>query len=227
LIGLLHGSILYPQPSPPHLTCTDCQWYNTTTHCQEIGNLPFPAPIEIKELLFKDVVHFVQLAFLGCLWCFAHIFIRSPSGRKRWNILGVYNAISGPLTTVANDGYITATTVCELLRKLSAQYAGLPIVIILDNARYQRCKLVQDLAEELGIKLEWLPSYSPNLNLIERLWKFTKKKCLYNVYYESFVEFVAGITDCLDRVDTEYKEELKTLMQPNFQDMKKVSLLAL
>jgi transposase len=178
-------------------------------------------------LLFMDGVHFVQAAFLACVWCFTRIFVRSPSGRRRWNVLGAYNVVSGQLTTVANDGYITATTVCELLRKLSVQYSGRPIVIILDNARYQRCKLVQSLAEELCIKLEWLPSYSPNLNLIERLWKFVKKKSLNNVYYETFEKFVAGISDCLQRVETDYKSELATLMQPNFQNLKKEHLLAL
>ena len=178
-------------------------------------------------LLFMDGVHFVQSAFLGCLWCFARIFIRSPSGRKRWNVLGAYNAISGQLTTVANDGYITATTVCEMLRKLSVQYAGRPIVIVLDNARYQHCKLVEELAKEPGITLQFLPSYSPNLNLIERLWKFVKKKCLYNIYYATFDEFTAGINDGLSRVETDYKSELDTLMQPNFQDLKNANLLAL
>jgi transposase len=179
-----------------------------------------------SELLFMDGVHFVQSAFLGCLWCFTRMFIRSPSGRKRWNVLGAYNVVSGQLTTVANDGYITATTVCEMLHKLSEQYAGRPIVIVLDNARYQHCKLVEALAEELGITLRFLPSYSPNLNLIERLWKFVKKKCLYNVYYETFADFTSGINDCLSRVETDYKSELATLMQPNFQDLKNSCLLA-
>ena len=178
-------------------------------------------------LLFMDGVHFVQSAFLGCLWCFTRIFIRSPSGRKRWNVLGAYNAISGQLTTVANDGYITATTVCEMLRKLSVQYSGRTIVIFLDNARYQHCKLVEELTQELGITLQFLPSYSPNLNLIERLWKFVKKKCLYNIYYATFDEFTSGINDCLSRIETDYKSELATLMQPNFQDMKNANLLAL
>jgi transposase len=173
-----------------------------------------------------DGVHFVQAAFLGYLWCFVQILIRSPSGRKRWNVLGAFNAISGQFTSVANDGYITATTVCELLQKLAVQYAGKPIVIVLDNARYQHCNLVKVLAAELGITLKFLPSYSPNLNLIERLWKFVKKKCLYNVYYETFDQFVSGINDCLDRIETDYKEELETLMKPNFQDLKKGRLLA-
>jgi transposase len=178
-------------------------------------------------LLFMDGVHFVQAAFLACLWCFTRIFVRSPSGRKRWNVLGAFNAISGQFTMVANDGYITATTVCELLRKLAVQYAGRPIVIVLDNARYQHCKLVEALAKELGMTLLFLPSYSPNLNLIERLWKFVKKKCLNNVYYETFDEFKKGINDCLNRIENEYKPELETLMSPKFQDLKKVQLLAL
>jgi transposase len=177
-------------------------------------------------LLFIDGVHFVQAAFLGFLWSFTRIFVRSPSGRRRWNVLGAYNAISGQFTMVANDGYITATTVCEILQKLAVQYAGRPIVIVLDNARYQHCKLVEALAEELGITLQFLPSYSPNLNLIERLWKFVKKKCLNNVYYETFADFTAGINDCLSRVETDYKEELETLMTTKFQNLKKGQLLA-
>jgi len=174
-----------------------------------------------------DGVHFVQAAFLGCLWCFSRIFIRSPSGRKRWNVLGAYDVISGQLTTVANDGYINATTVCEMLHKLAVRYAGQPIVIVLDNARYQHCKLVESLAAELGITLQFLPSYSPNLNLIERLWKFMKKKCLYNIYYETFDDFKNGINDCLARVETDHKTELETLMAPNFQNLKNTNLLAL
>ena len=73
-------------------------------------------------------------------------FCCSPAGRKRWNVRGAFNAISGQFTMVANDGTITATTVCELLRKLAVQYAGRPIVIVLDNARYQHCKFVEALA---------------------------------------------------------------------------------
>ncbi|MDR1384325.1 MAG: transposase, partial [Planctomycetaceae bacterium] len=92
------------------------------------------------------------------------------------------------------------------------RYAGLPISIVLDNARYQRCKAVEALAKELGAQLLFLPSYSPNLNLIERLWKFVKKKCLYNVYYETFEQFKGGINDCLEQIDQQYKEEVATLM---------------
>ena len=86
---------------------------------------------------------------------------------------------------------------------------------------------MEALAEELEITLLFLPSYSPNLNLIERLWKFVKKKCLNNVYYETFDDFKKGINECLNRVENEYKHELETLMTPKFQNLKKVQLLAL
>ena len=80
-----------------------------------------------------------------------------------------------------------------------------------------------DLTIEFGITLQFLPSYSPNLNLIEWLWKFVKKKCLYSIYYETFDDFKTGINDCLERIET----ELETLMTPNFQDLKNTNLLAL
>ena len=74
-----------------------------------------------------------------------------------------------------------------MLTTISKLHADTAITLILDNARYQRCDKVINKALELGIDLQFLPPYSPNLNLIERLWKFTKKQCLYNRYYESFL----------------------------------------
>ncbi|MDR1958324.1 MAG: transposase, partial [Planctomycetaceae bacterium] len=74
---------------------------------------------------------------------------------------------------------------------------------------------------------QFLPSYSPNLNWMERLWKLVKKKCLYNIYYETFDEFTSGINDCLSRVKTDYQSELTTLMKLNFQKLKKSQLMPL
>jgi transposase len=61
-----------------------------------------------------------------------------------------------------------------------------PITLVLDNVRYQRCTLVQAVATTLGVELLYLPAYSPNVNLIERLWKFVKQQCLYSKYYADF-----------------------------------------
>ena len=82
---------------------------------------------------------------------------------------------------------------CNLLLKISQLKIEVPITIIMDNAKYQRCELVKNLAEKLKIELLFLPSYSPNLNIIERLWKWVKKDCLYCKYYEKFNDFKIAI----------------------------------
>jgi transposase len=101
----------------------------------------------------------------------------TPSGRNRYNELGATDAVSHDLITVCNTTYINAESVCELLIKIAAEKERdeLPVTPVLDNARYQRCDFVQNKAKGLGIEQS---SYSPNLNLIERLWKWTKKDCL-------------------------------------------------
>lgn len=91
-------------------------------------------------------------------------------------MLGALNAITHELVMVTNDTYITADSVCDLLRRIAKLNLGMPITLVLDNARYQKCNIVTALALKLNIELLYLPAYSPNLNLIERLWKFVKKK---------------------------------------------------
>jgi len=82
------------------------------------------------------------------------------------------------------------------------------------------------LAKELGIELLFLPSYSPNLNLIERLWRFVKRKAAYGQYHPTFASFRAAVQDVLDRVPTTHAEKLASLMTLNFQEFDDVSLLA-
>jgi len=81
-----------------------------------------------------DAAHFVFAPFLGYLWCFARLFIKAPSGRKRFNVLGALNAISHEMIVITNTGYINAYSVCSLLMKISQKYGELPISIVLDNA---------------------------------------------------------------------------------------------
>ena len=126
---------------------------------------------------FVDAAHFVMQPFLGFLWCFVRQFIQSPSGRKRFNVLGALHATSQQIVTVTNDTYINAYSVAKLLCKLAVDFRDLPITLVMDNARYQRCYFIMDLATALGIELLFLPPYSPNLNLIERFWKYVKKQC--------------------------------------------------
>src|SRR3954447_16486558 len=174
-----------------------------------------------------DAAHFVFKAYLGFLWCFTRLIIRSPSGRKRFNVLGALNALTHQLITVTNETYITAESVCELLHKIAALGIGVPITIILDNTRYQRCTKVMMKAAALQIELLFLPPYSPNLNLIERLWRFVKKQCLYAKYYEDFARFTCAIEDCLAHTQTTHKQALSSLLTLNFQSFKKAQSLTM
>jgi hypothetical protein len=121
------------------------------------------------HVFFVDAAHFVIGSFLCCLWSFQRIFVRAASGRQRFNVLGAWNAVTRELIAVTNTTVVNTETMCQLLRKLSALSLTGPITLVLDNARYQRNAMVQALAAQLGITLLELPSYSPNLNLIERL----------------------------------------------------------
>ncbi len=94
----------------------------------------------------------------------------------------------------------------------------------MDNARYQRCALVQTLAKDLNIELLFLPAYSPNLNLIERLWKFVKKQCVYAKYYRDFASFTDVIQRCLTDTHTLHKEALSSLLTLNFKTFDEAQL---
>jgi transposase len=169
-----------------------------------------------RTVYFVDAAHFVLGAFLGFLWSMSRIFVKTPSGRQRFNVLGALNAITKELITVTNDTYITSVQVCDLLRIIAKNTTN-PVTIVLDNARYQRCKLVTDLAAELNIELLFLPPYSPNLNLIERVWKFVKKQCLSSVYYADFASFRGKIQSFVDQMHKTHGNELQSLLTLNFQ----------
>lgn len=179
-----------------------------------------------REVFFVDAAHFVWAAFLGYLWFWNRLFVSAPSGRKRFNVLGAINARTHQVMTVTNNSYINADSVCELLLAIAEAGFQVPVTLIMDNAKYQHAKVVKELASKLGIELLYLPAYSPNLNLIERLWKFVKKKCLYSEYYESFDLFCGAIQGCLSKVgNNEYQAELKTLLSLKFQTFKKVQFV--
>jgi transposase len=181
----------------------------------------------LRQVLFVDAAHFVHASFLGILWCVARLCVRAASGRKRFNVLGALDAVSHKLIAVTNHSYINAESVCLLLRAVAdAATPGLPITLVLDNARYQKCALVDDRAKQLGIDLLYLPSYSPNLNLIERVWKFVKSECLRTKYYDNYDKFHAAIQQCLDDLPTKHKAAVDTLLTHKFQTFENVSLIA-
>lgn len=177
-----------------------------------------------RHVFFVDAAHFVMRPFLGFLWCFVRQFIQAPSGRQRFNILGALHATTLQVVIFTNDSYLNSYSVAKLMCQIAVEFADLPITLVMDNARYQRCRFVMDLATALGIELLFLPPYSPNLNLIERLWKFIKKKCLYSEYYETFTDFKQAIVDCIAETDGEYRQELASLLTLKFQTFENVPL---
>lgn len=154
---------------------------------------------------------------LGYLWTKVRRFVTGAHGRKRFNVLGAINPFTLTFLYEANDGYVNAETVCKLLRQIKKRCYKYPVTLIMDNARYQRCRLVQDLAKELKIELLFLPSYSPNLNLIERYWKYLKGKLFRSRSLEKFDLFCTSITRILEDRSSKRKRELTTLLAPNFQ----------
>jgi transposase len=170
-----------------------------------------------RTVLFVDAAHFVHGSFLGCLWSKMRVFVKTPSGRRRLNVLGAVNGVTKQLHIFSNETYITSQVLCEFLKEMATIYVGQPITLVLDNARYQRCKLVEECAGSLGIQLLFLPPYSPNLNIIERVWKFIKKKALNSRYYETFADFRTAILKAVESCNDEWNNDLKSLLTLNFQ----------
>ena len=207
----LTGILLKKTQMRTYLKKLDIKW-------RKVGNIPAKVDIEAQQKFHdeelqprleeakagKRTVYFVDAAH----------FVMGASGRQRFNVLGAINAITKKLEMVTNGSYITSIQVCELLRKIAAD-ATLPITLVFDNARYQRCRMVIELAQKLGIELLFLSPYSPNLNLIERLWKLTKKECLK--YYSNFSLFCGAISAFLNTMDKTHKKQLDSLLTLQFQ----------
>ena len=164
-----------------------------------------------------DAAHFVFSAMLGYLWTKVRRFVKGAHGRKRFNVLGAINPFTLTMIYQANDGYVNSETVCQLLRQIKKRGFKWPVTLVMDNARYQRCHLVQDLAKTLKIELLFLPSYSPNLNLIERYWKYLKGKLFRCRSIEKFDTFCTSIIEILEDRSSKRENELRSLLALKFQ----------
>ena len=180
-----------------------------------------------RVVYFVDAAHFVFAPFLGFLWCFTRLFVKAPCGRQRFNVLGALDAVTHQIITFTNLTYINAQSVCDLITQIAQQNLGVPITLVLDNAKYQKCVLVQQLASSLKIELLYLPSYSPNLNLIERFWKFVKKECLASKYYPDFLSFRNAIQSLILQAHIQHKVQLDSLLSHRFQDFAKAEITLL
>jgi len=141
--------------------------------------------------------------------------LKANCGRQRLNINGAINIETLEPTTGFYDT-INADSTLDLFSKIEAKHPDAEtIYIIADNAPYYHSCLLKEHLEGTKIQLIYLPPYSPNLNLIERYWKFFKKTVLHNRYYETFEEFKQSCKNFF-RKRKKYLPELQSLLTENF-----------
>lgn len=173
---------------------------------------------ETEKIYFIDGVHPTHNVMPAYCWIRTGTEkeVKSNTGRQRVNINGVYSPKDQEII-VREDPSINSESTVKLLKEIEARHPELTrIVIIRDNARYYCSQEVKDYLQNSKIEFMALPSYSPNLNLIERLWKFFKKKVLANQYYETYVDFKTAVMHFFEMDVGLYKKELQTLLTENF-----------
>ncbi len=173
---------------------------------------------ENVEVLFVDAVHpqHNTMAAYGWIKRGENREIPTTSGRERLNLHGAMNAETLEVTIIESETIDDDSTI-QLLEILEKKYPlAAEILVILDNAKYHYSRKVRRFIETSKIQLVFLPSYSPNLNLIERLWKFFKKKVLYNTYYEKIEDFRQACIKFFRNINS-YWDELASIMSGGFE----------
>lgn len=147
------------------------------------------------------------------------------SGRRRVNINAAVNALKPEHLVYDVADSVNAQSTQRLCRQLLRKHPGKTIYLICDNARYNRNKLLQQWAAKQRVEFIFLPAYSPNLNLAERLWRFMRKEIIDSMYYDCYAKFRQRIIDFLANAKI-YKPELRSLLTLNFKTVGGTSVYA-
>lgn len=171
------------------------------------------------RIYFGDAVHVKHNAEAGYAWSESghpHL-IPTNTGRQRYNILGAYCTQTHEHLFILTEDNINQDTIIELLKQLRAKHPGDgKIYLILDNASYNRALRVREQAAESQVIIKYQPPYSPNLNLIERLWKFMRRQLFKDKYRSTFAKFREQVDAFFANLD-QYKDELSTLLTEKFE----------
>jgi len=171
-----------------------------------------------SKVLFADGVHpqHNPVASSGWIPKGKEYHIAANSGRERLNLNGALDPKTLEVT-IREDKTLDADSTIEFIKQIEKKYPHAPIItLIVDNARYYRAIKVQEYLETSRVRFMFLPPYSPNLNLIERLWGFFKKAVLYNKFYPRFSEFKQACFDFFSSLDSQHLA-LRSLITENFQ----------
>jgi len=142
--------------------------------------------------------------------------LKTNTGRKRINLNGAICSSDGDAVFKSYDR-IDSEAVVDTLKEVEKNNPKAEkIYVISDNARYNHSKKVREFVASSKIEIVYLPTYSPNLNVIERVWKFFHEKVTNNRYYEKFDEFNHAVMDFFKNLHL-YKGELLTRIKDNFQ----------
>jgi len=173
------------------------------------------------RIYFGDAAHFIHNAEAGYSWSLRgkpH-YIPANSGRSRYNVLGVYCVQTQEFLFIPTTDNINRSKVMELLTALRDRHpAPARLYLILDNARYNHAQEVTTHCQQTGITRIFLPSYSPNLNVIERLWQCLREEVLQDHYYATFAQFVAAIRNFLESLGRRLPE-LATRLTDHFEEL--------
>ncbi len=170
-------------------------------------------------IMFSDAAHFKHNAEAGYGWSLLGEPHQIPSntGRQRYNVLGAYDPQSHQYCFLLTEDNINQDKLIEYLILLRAKFPNKKtIYLILDNASYNHAHRVKDEAKKQNIILDYLPPYSPNLNPIERLWKFVRKKFFKDKYRDTFAKFRTQLDHFFANLD-QYRDELASLITENFE----------
>lgn len=173
--------------------------------------------------LFGDGMHLVHQNVPQLCWADPKVppILRTNTGRQRLNVLGAYNPDTHEFVHLTGEENCDAKRVIEYLDLITRVYIQAPkIILILDNATYFKAQIVNEWLQNCPrLHIEFLPPYAPNLNLIERFWRFAKEKLVKNTYYPKYKTFRATVFRFLNHVN-QYVDELRTLMVEKFQIIK-------
>jgi len=179
---------------------------------------------EADRYYFVDATHPTHNPVLGYSWALRgqRPQILTNTARQRLNILGAYTPLDHDYVGFETLDNINAQSMLRLIEQLETHQPQGRIILICDNARYNHARLVRDYlaATDCRVEILFLPSYSPNLNLIERLWGFMKDRGLRD-YYATFPAFRTAIVQFFTSL-SDYADELRSLMTENFQILNSV-----
>jgi transposase len=195
---------------------------NPDVEAQEIFAEQYESFMETKpvntEVLFIDAVHPEHNAQAAYGWFKRgqKRELKTNSGRQRLNLHGAINAETNEVTVIESSTVNTDSTI-RLIETLDQKYCfAKDIILIADNAKYHYSKMVQEaLKDHPRVRFVFLPSYSPNLNLIERLWGFFKKHVLHNKYHKDIGSFRRSCIKFFRNID-QHDEKIASLMSGGF-----------